>query len=70
MLGLPAGVNGCDELEPNTVEMDLHGHRIAVASLDDLIRMKIAAGRAKDREAVETLVALRDVRERQGRTDP
>jgi hypothetical protein len=70
LLGLPAGVDGYDELAPNTVEMELHGHRIAVASLEDLIRMKIAAGRPKDREAVETLVALRDERDRRGMTEP
>jgi len=70
LLGLPAGVDGYDELLPNAVEMTMHGHQIRVASLDDLIRMKIAAGRPKDRAAVETLVALRDVRERQGRYDP
>lgn len=70
LLGLPAGVDGFDELEPNAVAMQVHGHAVLVASLDDLIRMKIAAGRPKDREAVETLVALRDVRDRQGRFDP
>lgn len=70
VLGLPAGIDGFHELEPNAVRMHLADHDVLVASLDDLIRMKIAAGRPKDREAVETLVALRDVRERQGRFDP
>ena len=70
VLGLPAGVDGFDELEPNAESVALAGHRVLVASLDDLIRMKIAAGRPKDRLAVETLVALRDERDRQGRTEP
>ena len=70
LLGMPAGVDGYDELAPNIVLMELHGHRIAVASLDDLIRMKVAAGRPKDRAAVETLVALRDERDRRGMIDP
>jgi hypothetical protein len=70
LLGLPAGIDGYDELEPNAVEMQLHGHVVAVCALEDLIRMKIAAGRPKDREAVETLVALRDERDRRGMTEP
>ena len=37
---------------------------VDVASLDELIRMKRAAGRAKDRIEVENLSALRDERER------
>lgn len=37
---------------------------IQVASLDELIRMKRAAGRTKDRIEVENLSALRDERER------
>jgi hypothetical protein len=37
---------------------------VQVASLDELIRMKRAAGRTKDRIEVENLSALRDERER------
>jgi hypothetical protein len=40
---------------------DLDGLTVAVASLDDLIAMKQAAGRPKDRIEVEVLGALRDV---------
>jgi hypothetical protein len=69
-LGLPAGVDGFDELDANAVTMRVHGHDVRVASLEDLIRMKIAGGRPKDREAVETLVALRDERDRRGLIDP
>lgn len=69
-LGLPAGVDGYRELEPNAVGMELAGHHVLVTGLDDLIRMKIAAGRPKDRIEVEVLAAVRDVRERQGRFDP
>lgn len=57
--GLPAGVDGYDELLPNAVEMKMHGHEVRVASLGDLIRMKVAAGRPKDRAAAEPLAALR-----------
>ena len=44
--------------------MDLVGTRVPVASLDDLIRMKRAAGRIKDRIEVENLSALREVRDK------
>ena len=41
-------------------EVDLGGFTIRVASIDDLIRMKRAAGRPKDLIEVEVLGALRD----------
>lgn len=43
------------------VDGDLH---VMVASIDDLIRMKRAAGRAKDLIAVEILSALKEEREK------
>ena len=49
---------------PSTVRLD--GHRVRVASLDDLIRMKRAAGRTKDLLALEELGALRDELDRRG----
>jgi predicted nucleotidyltransferase len=60
ILAVPAGVEGYDELIRGAGELDLDGIRVRVASLDDLIRMKRAAGRAKDRAEVEILEALRD----------
>lgn len=41
--------------------------QVEVASLDELIRMKRATGRTKDRIELETLSALRDERERRAR---
>jgi len=70
VLGQPAGVDGYAELIPNAVAMTIGGVTVPVADLDDLIRMKLAAGRAKDRIEVEILAAVRDERERLGRTDP
>jgi hypothetical protein len=58
-LGTPAGTKGYDSLEPNALEASVHGVRIMVAALDDLIRMKRAAGRPKDRAELEILGALR-----------
>jgi hypothetical protein len=40
--------------------MDLDGVTVLVAAIDDLIRMKRAAGRPKDRVELEILGALRE----------
>jgi hypothetical protein len=48
----------------NAERYPLSGMMVAAASLDDLIRMKRAAGRIKDRIEVENLSALREVRDR------
>jgi len=61
ILGTPAGVSGFGELDANADEAELDdGLVVRVASLDDLIRMKRAAGRPKDRVELEILGALRD----------
>ena len=60
VLGAPAGVTGFDELARHADSVDLDGVTVLVASIDDLIRMKRAAGRPKDRAEVEILAALRD----------
>jgi hypothetical protein len=59
-LGTPAGTGGFADLDANAIELDLDGVRVRVASIDDLIRMKRAAGRPKDRVELEILGALRD----------
>lgn len=55
-----AGVSGYDELAANAVEEDLGGVPVKVSTLNDLITMKLAAGRPKDRIEVEVLAAVRD----------
>lgn len=60
ILGTPAGTQGYDDLIRTAERFSLFGHTVAVASVDDLIRMKRAAGRPKDLLAVEELGALRD----------
>lgn len=61
ILGTPAGVSGFAELDANADEAELNdGLVVRVASLDDLIRMKRASGRPKDRVELEILGALRD----------
>jgi hypothetical protein len=60
VLGTPAGVEGFDELVQRAEPFDIDGITVLVASIDDLIRMKRAAGRAKDLIEVEVLAAVRD----------
>jgi len=60
-MATPSGIpGGFDELERAADEMDVDGLNVRVASIDDLIRMKRAAGRPKDLIEVEVLGALRD----------
>lgn len=63
-LGDPGGGFDSQLLLRNADEMDIGGLRVMVASVDDLIHMKRAAGRIKDRIEVENLSALREVRDR------
>jgi len=62
-LGEASGSFDYKQLTSNADEMGLVGTKVPVASLDDLIRMKRAAGRNKDLIEVENLSALREVRE-------
>lgn len=63
-LGTPAGSEGFVDLVRAASEMDLGDVRVPVAALEDLIRMKRAAGRPKDRIELEVLTALREEIER------
>jgi hypothetical protein len=64
ILVTPSGTAGYEDLTRTAERFDLFGHRVLVASVDDLIRMKRAAGRPKDLLAAEELGALRDELER------
>ena len=57
--GHPAGTEGYDDLARTADTFQLFGHRVLIAAVDDLIRMKRAAGRPKDLLAIEELGALR-----------
>jgi hypothetical protein len=61
----PAGTSGFAELAATAQNVALEEDlTVAVASLDDLMRMKRAAGRPKDRIELEVLAALKEELER------
>jgi predicted nucleotidyltransferase len=64
-LATPTGTSGYNDLKQAAETMPVGGGlRVWVCSIDDLIRMKRAAGRRKDLSALEELGALRDERAR------
>jgi hypothetical protein len=60
VLGTPAGTGGYEALARTADVVDLDAISVLVASIDDLIRMKRAAGRPTDLVQLEHLGALRD----------
>lgn len=60
VLGTPSGTQGYDDLALDAERIEIEGRTILVASIDDLIRMKRAAGRPKDLVEIEILGALRE----------
>jgi predicted nucleotidyltransferase len=64
-LGTPSGTDGYRDLAKNATQVDLDdGLRVAVCAIDDLMRMKRAAGRPKDRVEIEILSAVKEEREK------
>jgi len=60
VLATPSGTTGYETLRVNAERIELGGALVVfVCSLEDLIRMKTAAGRPKDRIELEVLGALR-----------
>ncbi|MEX2621630.1 MAG: hypothetical protein WD250_15545 [Egibacteraceae bacterium] len=64
VLGQPDGSGGYEALRRTARRFTVRGVQVLVCSLDDLITMKRAAGRVKDRLMVEELAALREERDR------
>lgn len=60
ILATPAGTDGYEDLARTAEALMLFGQEVLVANIDDLIRMKRAAGRPKDLLALEELGALRE----------
>jgi hypothetical protein len=60
ILATPSGTTGYDDLAANADQVEAFDETVLVATIDDLIRMKRAAGRPRDRAEVEILGALRE----------
>lgn len=58
LLAEPDGAPGYEELKAHAIPATLAGVTVRIASLEDLIAMKKAAGRPKDLVAVEELEAI------------
>lgn len=55
-----AGVGSFESLLSESVEREVFGHLVKVASIDHLIAMKRAAGRVKDKLMVEEYIVIAD----------
>jgi len=64
VLTRPPGAPSYEELRRNADRYDLGGFNVSVASVDDLIAMKEAAGRPKDLLDIEDLEAIARLRHR------
>jgi hypothetical protein len=62
VLTRPDGSPRYETLRRRAERLDLGGFSVLVASIDDLIAMKLAAGRKKDLAAVEELEAIKRLR--------
>lgn len=66
-LGTPSGTGGYADLAKNATPVELDdGVTVDICSLDDLMRMKRAANRPKDRMHLEILAAVKEEREKLG----
>ena len=64
LLGEITGGGTCDDLLPHSVEFEAFGLRLRCLDLDTLIRVKRAAGRPRDLEAIAELAVIREERNR------
>ena len=65
LLGEITGGGSYDDLSDHTVELEFFGHSCKCLDLEWLIRVKRAAGRPKDIEAIAELEALLEERDKQ-----
>lgn len=54
----PKGAHGFAEMRERALVVDLDGNEVAIVSLDDLIRMKRAAGRPADLDDIAALTEV------------
>ena len=62
LLAEPDGAGSYARLRANAIEATVSGATVRIAGLEDLLAMKKAAGRPKDRVYVEELEAIRRLR--------
>jgi hypothetical protein len=63
----PDGTRGYKDLMRGALAADIHGVRVLVASLEDIIRSKEAAARPRDREALPELRRTLEAKRRRER---
>jgi hypothetical protein len=54
----PSGTDGFQDLSRAAADVDIRGHRVSVAALEDVIRSKEAANRPKDQRSLPVLRQL------------
>lgn len=64
-----AGMPSYTDLRSASVEREIFGHTVRVASLSHLIAMKKAAGRTKDKLMVEEYIVIADEQKRLGKAN-
>src|SRR5438093_6555007 len=64
LLGEITGGGDYDDLRPRSIEIEAFGLRLRCLDLDTLIRVKQAAGRPRDLEAIAELRVIREEREK------
>ena len=64
--GAPSGTSGYPDLVARAHSVPLDGLELQVVDLGDLMRMKRASGRVKDRMHLEILTTLRDLLDADG----
>lgn len=62
---VPSGTDGYEDLITSAVAVDVGSATVWVAALDDVIRSKSAANRAKDKVVLPTLRRLRELLDRE-----